>query len=79
MLENATHEAGHRGLVDLDDLVRHVAVRRPVHLLDRISTGRFCQAERGLALLVEPVCEESDTVPTLDLEVLEVRECGFLG
>jgi hypothetical protein len=37
------------------------------------------QAERGLALLVEPVGEESDTVPALDLEVLEVRERGFLG
>ena len=72
-------EAGHRGLIDLDDLVRHVAVRCAVYLLDRISAGRFRQAERGLALLVEPVGEESDTVPALDLEVLEVRECGFLG
>jgi hypothetical protein len=32
-----------------------------------------------LAILVEPVCEESDTIPALDLEVLEVRKCGVLG
>jgi len=50
-----------------------------VDILDRISARRFRQAERGLALLVEPIGEESDTVPALDLEVLEVRECGFLG
>jgi hypothetical protein len=73
------HEAGHHGFVDLDDLVRHVAVRCAVDLLDRISAGRCRQAERSLALLVEPVGEESDTVAALDLEVLEVRECGFLG
>jgi hypothetical protein len=79
MLEDATHEAGHHGLVDLDDLVGHVAVRCAVDLLNRISAGRFRQAECGLALLVEPVGEESDTVPAMDPEVLEVRECGFLG
>jgi hypothetical protein len=79
MLQDATHEAGHCGLVDLDDLVRHVAVRCAVDLLNRISAERFRQAERGLAFLVEPVSEEADTVPALDLEVLEVRERGFLG
>jgi hypothetical protein len=48
-------------------------------LLDRISAGRFRQTESGLALLVEPVGKESDTVPALDLEILEVRECGLFG
>ena len=54
-------------------------MRRAVDLLDRITAGRFGQAERGLALLVEPVGEEPDTVPVLNLEILQVRECGFLG
>jgi hypothetical protein len=51
-------------------------VRCVVHLFDSISAGRFGQAEGGLAILVKPVCEESDTVPALDLEVLKVRECA---
>ena len=43
MLEDATHEAGYRGLVDLDDLIRHVAVRCAMNLLDRIGTGAFAR------------------------------------
>jgi hypothetical protein len=79
MLDDATHEAGHHGLVDLNDLERHVAVRRAVDILDCISIGCFRQAKRGLAFLVEPIGEESDTVPALDLEVPKMRECSFLG
>ncbi len=48
-------------------------MRGAVDRLERISIGRLCQAEGGLALLVEPVGEEPDTEPALDLEVLEVR------
>ena len=47
--------------------------------LDRVSVGRLRQAERGLALLVEPVGEEPDTEAVLDLEVLEVRGRGGRG
>jgi len=79
MLEDVAHEAGHRGLVNLDDLVRHVAVRCAVHLFDSISAGRFGQAEGGLAVLVNQYVRESDSVPALDLEVLKVRKCGFIG
>ena len=79
MLEDATHEAGYRGLVDLDDLIRHVAVRCAMIPARPHRHWVLCQAERGLAHLVEPVGEESDTVPALDLEVPDVRECGFLG
>ena len=66
-------------LVDLDDLVRHEPVRGAVDRLDRIGVGRLRQAERGLALLVEPVGEEPDAEPVLDLEVLEVRGCRVRG
>ena len=46
--------------------------------LDGVCVRRLRQAERRLALFVEPVGEEADTELALDLEVLEVRGRGVL-
>ena len=74
MFDDAAHEALDHPPIDLDDLIRHEPVRGVVDGLDRVRARCRCQAERGLALFVEPVGQEADAELALDLEVLEV--CG---